>query len=143
MDFGRVPEQELDSVNLNLPKDPVGNIKVLEKAKSSADPKIYLGCAKWGRKEWVGKLYPPKTKEAQFLDEYVRHYNSIELNATHYRVHVPDIKKWDSKVSGREFLFCPKVPQSISHFSSAFQNTTTQAQLNYFLAAVINFKEHL
>src|SRR5688572_30290714 len=102
MDFGRVPEQELNTIDFSLPKDPEGNKKVLEKVKSPGDPKIFVGCAKWGRKEWVGKIYPPKTKEAQFLDEYVKHYNSIELNATHYRVHIPDIKKWNSKVEGRD-----------------------------------------
>jgi uncharacterized protein YecE (DUF72 family) len=143
MDFGRVPETDLNSIDFTLPKDPEGNKKILEKAGKATSPKIYIGCAKWGRKEWVGKIYPPKTKDAQFLDEYVKHYNSIELNATHYRVHVPDIIKWNSKAAGKDFLFCPKVPQSISHFSSAFQNPTTQAQLDDFLAAVSEFKEHL
>lgn len=143
MDFGRVPETELNNVDFTLPKDPEGNKKVLQKAVKATSPKIFIGCAKWGRKEWVGKIYPPKTKDAQFLDEYVKHYNSIELNATHYRVHVPDIIKWNSKVEGKAFLFCPKVPQGISHFSSAFQNPKTQAQLDDFLAAVSEFKEHL
>lgn len=143
MDFGRVSEAEIANVNFGLPKDPEGNKKVLEKAGSKGEPEILIGCAKWGRKEWVGKIYPPKTKEALFLDEYVKHYNSIELNATHYRVSVPDIKKWNTKAEGREFLFCPKVPQSISHFSSAFQNPNTQAQLDDFLAAISEFKEHL
>lgn len=143
MDFGRIPETELNAVDFSLPKDPEGNKKILEKAGKAVSPKIYIGCAKWGRKEWVGKIYPPKTKDAQFLDEYVKHYNSIELNATHYRVHVPDIIKWNAKVNGKEFLFCPKVPQSISHFSAAFQKPGTQDQLNDFLAAVSEFKEHL
>jgi len=143
MDFGRVPEKELNSVNFALPKDPEGNKKVLEKAGKKADPKIFIGCAKWGRKEWLGKIYPLKTKEALFLDEYVKHYNSIELNATHYRVSVPDIKKWNEKAGDRPFVFCPKVPQSISHFSSAFQKPGTQEQLDDFLAAVSEFKEHL
>jgi len=143
MDFGRVAEDELLSIDFSLRKDPEGNKKVLSKANVTGQPKILVGCAKWGRKEWVGKIYPPKTKDAQFLDEYVKHYNSIELNATHYRVSVPDIRKWNSKVEGQTFLFCPKVPQSISHFSSAFQNPTTQDQLSDFLAAVSEFKEHL
>jgi uncharacterized protein YecE (DUF72 family) len=143
MDFGRVPENELSDVNFALPKDPEGNKKILDKAGKTDSPQIYVGCAKWGRKEWVGKIYPPKTKDAQFLDEYVKHYNSIELNATHYRVSAPDIKKWNSKVGSKDFLFCPKVPQSISHFSSAFQKPGTQEQLDDFLAAVSEFKEHL
>jgi len=143
MDFGKVSEQELGSVIFALPKDPEGNRKILEKAGKTDSPKILIGCAKWGRKEWVGTIYPPKTKEAQFLDEYVKHYNSIELNATHYRVNVPDIIKWNAKVGDKDFLFCPKVPQSISHFSSAFQKPGTHDQLNDFLAAVSEFDEHL
>ncbi len=143
MDFGRVPEAELHTIDLSLPKDPAGNKIVLEQAGKTDSPKILVGCAKWGRKEWIGKIYPLKTKEAHFFDEYVKHYNSIELNATHYRVSVPDIVKWNAKVAGKDFLFCPKVPQSISHFSSAFQKPGTQDQLNDFLAAVSEFKEHL
>jgi uncharacterized protein YecE (DUF72 family) len=51
---------------------------------------VHVGCAKWGRKEWVGKIYPPKTKDANFLDEYVKHFDCIELNATFYQVYGPD-----------------------------------------------------
>jgi uncharacterized protein YecE (DUF72 family) len=143
MDFGRVPANDLKKVDFSLPKDPPANKLVLSKAGKTTTPKIFIGCAKWGRKEWVGKIYPPKTKEAQFLDEYVKHYNSIELNATHYRVNVPDIVKWNSKAEGKKFLFCPKVPQGISHFSAAFQKPGTQDRLNDFLAAVSEFGEHL
>ena len=81
MEFGRIPEEELDKIDFKLPPDPLFNTQILE-GKAMADPKVYVGCAKWGRVEWVGKIYPPKTKEKNFLGEYVHHYNSIELNAT-------------------------------------------------------------
>ena len=84
MDFGRIPEQELSKVDLSLPKEPEWNKQFLKK-KTKA--RVYVGCAKWGRKEWIGKIYPKGTKEAQFLDEYVKHYNAIELNATHYKLY--------------------------------------------------------
>jgi uncharacterized protein YecE (DUF72 family) len=76
-----------------------------------------VGCAKWGRKEWIGQIYPPKTKEANFLDEYVKHFDCIELNATFYNVYGPDtITKWKAKAeSNPHFKFCPKFSQSISH----------------------------
>jgi len=47
-----------------------------------ATPQIYVGCAKWGRKDWVGKIYPEGIKESDFLKLYGKHFNSIELNAT-------------------------------------------------------------
>ena len=60
MEFGRVPESELNTISFTLPADPVFNQQVL-KGKQQKQPKLYLGCAKWGRTEWIGKIYPPKT----------------------------------------------------------------------------------
>ena len=118
MDFGRVPENELDSVDFALPPEPPGN-KMILKGKPANGPKIYLGCAKWGREEWVGKIYPPKTKEKDFLKHYVQHYNSIELNATHYKVYGEGgIKKWTEKAAGKDFKFCPKMYQGVTHRGS-------------------------
>ncbi len=84
MEFGRVEESELNNINFKLPEEPTFNSGVLS-GKKNANPKVYLGCAKWGRTEWIGKIYPTKEKEKDFLQHYVQHYNSIELNATHYK----------------------------------------------------------
>src|SRR5258706_6135909 len=86
MEFGRVEQNELDGIDFSLPAEPADNKKIL-KGKTFANSKVYFGCAKWGRTEWVGKIYPPKTKEKDFLQHYVQHYNCIELNATHYKIY--------------------------------------------------------
>lgn len=140
MDFGRVDEALLNDLDFKLAAEPVFNKKVL-KGQPAKKPQIYVGCAKWGRKEWIGKIYPKGTKEANFLDEYVHHYNSIELNATHYKIYEPDaIRKWDAKAAGHHFKFCPKVPQAISHYS---QLTNAGPQTTAFLEGVLAFEEHL
>ncbi len=132
-------EKDLDKIDFSLPEDPEANKLVLKKTESK--PVVYLGCAKWGRKEWVGKIYPKGTKDAQFLDQYVKHYNSIELNATHYKVYKPEeIMKWAAKAAGKNFKFCPKVTNSISHYSG-FNNVdflTTS-----FLEGILAFGENL
>lgn len=117
MEFGRVKPEELPLVDFTLPPDPALTRAVLAAAKDIDPVKVYVGCAKWGRKEWVGKIYPPKTKEANFLDEYVKHFDSIELNATFYNVYPAEtIAKWKAKAnSNPDFKFCPKFSQSISH----------------------------
>ena len=140
MEFGKVPPEELDTIDFSLPKEPVSN-KLILTGKKSKHPKIYIGCAKWGRKEWIGKIYPKGTKEINFLDHYVKHYNSIELNATHYQVYGPEaISKWADKAKGIDFKFCPKVPQIISHYSG-FNNTDSIT--TSFLEGILAFKEHL
>lgn len=109
MDFGRVPEEDLNKVDFSLAKEPAFN-KTILKGKPIKHPKVYIGCAKWGRTEWVGKIYPLKTKEKDFLEYYVKHYNSIELNATHYKVYGEEgIKKWAAKAANKDFKFCPKM----------------------------------
>jgi uncharacterized protein YecE (DUF72 family) len=140
MDFGKVPFDELKTLDLSLCPDPAWNRKILSGIKAPS-PKVYVGCAKWGRTEWVGKIYPEGTKEAKFLDHYVDHYNSIELNATHYKTYPPSgIKKWADKAEGKDFLFCPKFPQTISHYSSFVD---IDDKTNAFLEGIVAFGEHL
>ena len=140
MDFGRVEEKELSKVDFRLPPDPPMNQSIL-KGKKAKNPEVYIGCAKWGRKEWIGKIYPKGTKEKDFLEEYVKHYNSIELNATHYKLYKPaDLQKWIDKVKERKFKFSPKVYQGISHFGSF---NDKQFLTNTFLEGIVTFGEHL
>lgn len=142
MEFGSVSLEELERVDFLLPQDPGFNKSVLSQASPAADgARIYLGCAKWGRKEWIGKVYPQGTKESNFLEHYVGHYNAIELNATHYKIYSPsEIRRWAEKAAGRDFLFCPKIPQVISHYSSL---TGVDDLTTAFLEGVLAFENHL
>lgn len=140
MEFGRVAEEELNQVDFSLPDEPAGNKKIL-KGKPSKKTKVYVGCAKWGRTEWVGKIYPPKTKEKDFLQHYVQHYNSIELNATHYRIWgETGIKKWADKAKGMDFRFCPKMYQGVTHRGSLKGKDFLTSE---FFRGIVAFEEHL
>ncbi len=140
MEFGKVDRSLLDKVNFRLPADGAFT-KALKPAFKQ--PNIFLGGAKWGRKEWVGLIYPAKTKETEFLDYYIQNFNGIELNTTHYQIY-PEatIQKWAEKAKGTDFKFCPKFPQSISHYSD-LSSAKAHADTDRFLASVVNFGEHL
>lgn len=140
MEFGRVDEKELGSINFSLPEDPAGNKKIL-KGKPVKSARVYLGCAKWGRTEWVGKIYPPKTKEKDFLKHYVQHYNCIELNATHHKLYgEPGIRKWAENAKGKDFLFCPKMYQGLTHKGKLRGN---HPFVNEFFRGIRAFEQHL
>ncbi len=140
MEFGRVPEIELASIDFSLPAEPDFNKMVL-KGKPAKQPRVYVGCAKWGRTEWVGKIYPPKTKEKDFLQHYVEHYNCIELNATHYKVYgEAGIRKWAEKAKGKDFLFCPKMYKGVTHFGNLKGKEFIS---NEFLRGIVGFEKHL
>lgn len=140
MDFGHVPLRELDTINFTLPPEPPLNRDVLTGSRV-ADPRVYIGCPRWGVKEWVGKLFPKGTKDASFLEEYVKQFNCIELNATFYNLYSETaILKWEQKAGDHDFLFLPKIFQGISH-EGTLQDK--MAMTHAFEKSVATFGQHL
>src|SRR5687768_8867829 len=143
MEFGSLSPEVLDNVNFQLPPDSPFNGQVLNRQSSIKNTKIYIGCGKWGRKDWIGKIFPPGTKETDFLEHYISQFNSIELNATSYQIYGPaTISKWAEKAKGKDFLFCPKVSQSITRTKDLL-SPHIQELTNKFIAGISAFKENL
>jgi uncharacterized protein YecE (DUF72 family) len=138
MEFGKITEQELAQIDFTLPPDPPSNAEVLKKGKGKT--KFYIGCAKWGRKDWIGKLYPKGTKEKDFLHYYATQFNSIEFNGFFYNIHSREqVEKWVSAVP-KGFIFCPKFTQTITHLRRL---KNAQADVDAFLNVVTAFGKHL
>jgi uncharacterized protein YecE (DUF72 family) len=113
MDFGKL--QDISKVDFSLPPSPTETTACLARFAKSEQLKVYVGCTGWSMKEWVGTVYPPKTKANDYLKAYGQQFNTIELNTTHYRV--PDlaiIDRWKAETPA-DFRFCPKMPQILSH----------------------------
>ena len=141
MEFGKVKQPDLSDVDFSLPPDAEGTTALLQKQKSpTSKPEIFVGCAKWGRKDWVGKIYPEGTKESDFLSLYAKHFNCIELNATFYRIPtVSQTSGWAAKV-GKDFKFSPKFTDRISHLKRLKDvNELTEK----FLEGISGFKDNL
>lgn len=88
------------------------------------NPAIYLGCAVWSYKGWVGNFYPAKTKPSQFLRLYSEKFATVEGNTTFYAIPQPKtVAKWVEQTSP-EFHFCPKFPKEVTHQGLLEQNIT-------------------
>jgi uncharacterized protein YecE (DUF72 family) len=130
MEYGKIDMKLLDKAKLTLPPDHPQTTAILKKQKKGK-PKVHVGLAKWGRPEWVGNLYPPKTKAANFLEEYAKQFNCIEFNAIFYKLpELSQVKAWKEKV-GKDFKFCPKFQEAITHRKRL---KDTQRDLDEFLA---------
>ncbi|WP_242087081.1 DUF72 domain-containing protein [Aestuariivivens sediminis] len=135
MKFGRVDHPEL--IDFKLPHDHPDTLKVLERQKDAYIPKIYVGCAKWNRTDLKG-FYPRGTKDE--LKYYSSQFNSIELNATFYRIFPNEqFSAWYNKTP-EEFKFFPKLYQEISHWKRLSE---TKDVVQHFLNNASNLQEKL
>lgn len=135
MKFGSVDNPE--AIDFTFPQDHPNTKKVLEKVKDDNEPEIYVGCAKWNKGDLKG-FYPRGTKDE--LEYYATQFNSIELNATFYRIFPPEqFTKWYEKTP-ESFKFFPKLNQEISHWKRL--NGVKEVVDNYLYSAV-NLKEKL
>lgn len=140
MKFGTLPDEQLSSVSFTLPPDPEGNAAVLPGIRA-ASPRIYVGSGNWGHPSWVGKVYPPKTPATAYRTLFPRFFGAMELNATHYKIYPENVlKEWAQPAAGLDFRYCPKFPQSISHYSSFVH---TEALTDAFLQSIQGLGKHL
>ncbi|WP_430408376.1 DUF72 domain-containing protein [Kordia sp.] len=111
MKFGKVPNPEI--IDFTLPENHPETEVVLNSYKNDAKPSIYVGCAKWNKQDLKG-FYPRGTKDE--LQYYASQFNSIEMNATFYRMFPAEqFEKWRDKTP-EGFKFFPKITQEISHW---------------------------
>jgi len=142
MEFGRVDASELSAIEFTLPVDSDLTNKTLAASDRSDDISIKVGCAKWANRGWMGRLYPPKTPDKEFLNEYCKHFNTIELNSSFYVIpKLDDVKRWRDQVEGRpDFTFCPRFPQSITHIRRL---ANAEEQTTQFYEALRGFGDKL
>ena len=110
MKFGKVDDP--GSIDFTLPPTHKQTKEVLSAYKSSEFNDVRIGCAKWNKAD-LKNFYPRGTKDE--LEYYSTQFNSIELNASFYRMFPEEqFAKWEAKAA-KDFKFFPKVPRIISH----------------------------
>lgn len=135
MKFGSVDNPE--NIDFTLPKDHPETKRVLNTFKDDAVPDVYVGCAKWNKADLKG-FYPRGTKDE--LAYYASQFNSIELNATFYRIFPSEqFATWYGKTPNG-FKFFPKLNQEISHWKRL---RDTKEVVGNYLYNASNLKEKL
>ncbi|WP_166966547.1 DUF72 domain-containing protein [Yeosuana marina] len=135
MKFGSVnnPEQ----IDFTLPKDHPKTKIILNRFLDDNVPEIYVGCAKWNKADLKG-FYPRGTKDE--LVYYASQFNSVELNATFYRIFPAEqFATWYDKTP-KGFKFFPKLNQEISHWKRL---QGTKEVVEHYLYNASNLKEKL
>lgn len=135
MKFGKVDQPEI--IDFTLPPDHRGTKKILSKQRKQKTPNLFVGCAKWNRTDLKG-FYPRGTKDE--LTYYATQFNSIELNATFYRIFPAEtFAMWYDKTPAN-FRFFPKIYQGVSHWKRL---NDFEGYLNEYILNASNLKEKL
>jgi uncharacterized protein YecE (DUF72 family) len=77
--------------------------------------KMHAGTSGYSYKEWKGNFYPADLPAADMLPYYAKHFSTVEINNTFYRM--PSEKmllNWSAQVP-EDFAFVLKAPQRITH----------------------------
>jgi uncharacterized protein YecE (DUF72 family) len=76
---------------------------------------IRVGTSGYSFEDWRGVFYPEKVAKGKMLDHYVKHFNTVEINSTYYRIPHPAVMYNLVKKAPEGFDFVVKVPQSFTH----------------------------
>ena len=139
MKFGKL--ENIDNVDFKLPADhEISNEFLNNSPVSTARAIVYTGATSWNNLNWKGVIYDEKIKKNGLLGSYSKHFNSIELNATHYRTPSDNsINTWKNETP-EDFRFCPKILQAISHRRDM---TTNSDLVNNFILQIAKLEEKL
>ena len=85
-----------------------------------ADPdrRIFVGTSGYSFADWVGPFYPSGTRPGDFLAYYARHFETVEVNSTYYRVPSPAAVEKMARKTPPGFRFMVKVNQAMTHEGS-------------------------
>jgi len=99
---------------------------------------LHIGTMGWSYRFWTGTFYPPGYQSDQFLSEYSKHFDTVEVDNTFYRIpYKSTVSKWrDQTPPG--FIFSAKFPKAITH-EKMLHNS--QNDVERFLETVSLFQE--
>jgi uncharacterized protein YecE (DUF72 family) len=77
---------------------------------------IRIGCSGWNYEHWRnGVFYPPKLPPRRWLDFYAKHFDTVEVNSTFYRLPRENaVANW-VRESPEKFLFAVKMSRYVTH----------------------------
>ncbi len=75
---------------------------------------LYIGTSGWSY-AWKGIFYPEDLKSADYLNYFAQHFNTTEINSSHYHYTMEKtIQKWLAQTP-EHFKFAAKMHQDITH----------------------------
>ncbi len=76
---------------------------------------VHVGCSGWNYREWRERLYPRRTPARRWLELYAASFDTVEVNATFYRLPRREaVAHWAEQVPDG-FCFAVKASRYLTH----------------------------
>ncbi len=77
--------------------------------------RIFIGTSGWTYRHWRGRFYPEGLPQRRWLEYYTEHFNTVELNASFYRIPAENtVKNWYRRTPDK-FRFAVKGSRIVTH----------------------------
>jgi uncharacterized protein YecE (DUF72 family) len=104
------------------------------------NPQIYIGTSGWIYDHWSEVFYPKDCPKTKWLEFYAKHYGTVELNASFYRLPKPQtFENWRTRTPDT-FLWAVKANRYITHIKRI---KDVEEPLGRFYSSVELLKEKL
>lgn len=101
----------------------------------------HIGCSGYYYSHWKGPFYPATLPKSKWLDYYARHFNTVEINNTFYKMpQEKTIRKWYDTVP-EGFVFSLKGFRYITHLKRLTYDMVLLDYLDQFMHAAAYLKE--
>ena len=76
---------------------------------------VRVGCSGWNYRHWREVFYPPGLPASRWLEHYASRFDTVEVNATFYRLPTREaVARWAEQTPA-EFLFAVKASRFLTH----------------------------
>ncbi len=101
---------------------------------------IRIGTSGWTYPHWIKLFYPLDWPKSRWLEYYIEHFDTVELNATFYRLPKPKtFENWKARTPDR-FIWALKANKYITHIKRLKE---PEEPLERFYTAASGLKEKL
>jgi uncharacterized protein YecE (DUF72 family) len=119
------------------PIQPPAPVSKIPSNNGALAPMLYLATSGWSYTHWRGTFYPAKLVARDQLPFLARHFSTVELNSSFYRLPaVSAFQRWYD-VTPPGFRFAVKVPRTITHIkrlNNAVEDWQTMLERSAVLA---------
>lgn len=105
--------------------------------------KTYIGCSGYHYDDWNKKFYPEDIPKDQWLEYYAKHFNTVEINNTFYKMPTEKVlKEWKNRTS-ENFKFTVKANRYFTHLKKLKIDKDFRNRLQSFIDIVSQLEDQL